>query len=92
MAANIDLDKISGEIENALTTDISEENKSKLTRIKDWFKERRSEVKPWGEFFNTRKFVRPSNASEATSRLVSNVRVYQANYIMICLLMTFYCM
>jgi len=91
MAANIDLDKISGEIENALTTDISEENKSKLSKIKDWFKERRSEVKPWGEFFNTRKFVRPSNASEATSRLVSNVRVYQANYIMICMLMTFYC-
>lgn len=92
MAANIDLDKISGEIQTAFLEDDSSENKSRLVRAKDWIKQRRSEVKPWGEFFNTRKFVRPVNASEATTRLVSNVRVYQANYLIICLMMTLYCM
>ena len=92
MAANIDLDKISGEIENAFLTNDSGDNKSRILRVKDWIKQRRSEVKPWGDFFNTRKFARPVNASEASSRLVSNVSIYQANYLIICLLMTLYCM
>jgi len=92
MAANLDLDKISGQIETALSTDISEDNRSRLAKFKEWIKQRRSDVKPWGDFFNTRKFVRPANASEATSRVVSNVRLYQANYLLICIMMTFYCM
>lgn len=91
MAANIDLDKISGQIESVLSTDISEGEKSKILRLKEWFKAKRSEVKPWGDFFNTRKFIRPANASEASSRLISNVRLYQANYLIICILMTLYC-
>ena len=92
MAANIDLGKISGEIENAFLTDDSNQNKSRIARVKDWIRQRRSEIKPWGDFFNTRKFLRPVNASEATTRLASNVRIYQANYLIICLLMTLYCM
>lgn len=92
MAANLDLEKISGEIESVLPGNVTEDDRSRLRRMKDWILKRRSEVRPWGEFFNTRKFSKPSTVGEASSRLVSNVRLYQANYVIVCFLMAFYCM
>ena len=92
MAANLDLEKINGQIENILPSEVTEDDRSRLRKFKDWALERRSEVKPWGEFFNTRKFSKPTSVAEASGRIISNVRLYQANYFIVCVLMTFYCM
>lgn len=40
-----------------------------------------SSAKPWGEFFNGKKFVPPGSASELQERLMDNLSYFSANYV-----------
>lgn len=39
-------------------------------------------AKPWGEFFNTKKFVPPSSRSELQERLMDNLTYFSPNYVL----------
>lgn len=41
-----------------------------------------SATRPWGEFFNKRKFSPPSNASDLRERLVDNLTHFSSNYVL----------
>lgn len=92
MSADLNLTAISGEIENTLNG--SSMDAGDLTRIqlmKQWFNEKKSHLKPWAEFLNAKKMSKPIHIGDVTKRVITNVKLYQANYIFICLLLAVYC-
>ena len=92
MAANLDLTAISGEIQNTLAgSKFTEGDLSKIQLLKQWFNEKRSHLKPWNEFLNHKRLSKPAHVGQATSRIVANVKVYQANYVFVCCLLAVYC-
>ena len=80
-------EEITGNIEMAAPITPS----SHVQLAKDWLHQRRSNLKPWTDFFKTSHFSRPKNIAEASSRLVKNLEVYQSNYVLIVILLCFYC-
>ena len=48
-------------------------------------------VHPWAEFFNVRSVSRPANVGDATSRLLSNLRIFYMNYLFVFMGLTVYC-
>ncbi|XP_074633393.1 prenylated Rab acceptor protein 1-like [Acropora palmata] len=80
-------EEITGNIEMAAPITPS----SHVQLAKDWLHQRRSKLKPWTEFFKTSHFSRPKNVAEASSRVVKNLEVYQSNYVLIVILLCFYC-
>jgi len=92
MASNLNLEMISGEIENTLSgSTLTSGDLTKVQQLKQWFNEKRSHMKPWAEFLNMKKLSTPQHVGEATRRIVTNVKVYQANYVFVCLLLAVYC-
>lgn len=93
MATNLSLSDISGDIENTLSTaSLSTDDRTRLQTMKQWFSARRSEVRPWGEFFNAKRFSKPSSAADISKRVFANIKLYQANYFAIFVLLAIYCM
>ena len=88
MATNFE--NISGEIQNSLLVD--EENGGKGTALANWFKKKRLQLKPWTNFVNTKTFSTPKDVNHAAKRIMKNLDSYQANYIIICLFLSLYCM
>ena len=92
MATNLDLSDITGSIENTLeSSSLSQDDRSRLIVLKDWIFKKKSELRPWTEFFNTSRFAKPTNIGDVSSRVVGNLKIYQANYVIICVLLAFYC-
>ncbi|XP_028401442.1 prenylated Rab acceptor protein 1-like [Dendronephthya gigantea] len=82
--------EVSGEIEmSSLTTAVA--SSSYFGKIKSWIGEKRSKIRPWSEFLDMKRFSKPKNSSEMTSRMTKNVEVYQANYVFIFLGLATYC-
>lgn len=90
MATNVNLEGISGEIEKSFLAD--EESTNQGNKVINWLKKKRIQLKPWGKFVNTRAFSAPKDLNDAAKRIVKNVDTYQANYIIICLFLSLYCM
>ena len=59
---------------------------------KEWIQDKRSGVRPWGEFFALRRVTRPSGAGDVTKRLIYNLQRYQNNYLFVFLGLFAYCM
>lgn len=89
MAAGLNMEEISGTIQNSLADVGKDESTS---RIKQWINKRRSQLKPWTEFMNAKAFSRPKDVAQASRRIVKNLDAYQTNYIAICLFLAIYCM
>ena len=89
MAAGLNMEEISGTIQNSLADVGKDENSS---RIKQWIDKRRSQLKPWTEFMNAKAFSKPKDVAQASRRIVKNLDAYQTNYIAICLFLAIYCM
>lgn len=62
----------------------------KLAAGRDWLKQRQAGVRSWGEFLSIRNISRPSGVGEATSRLLTNLRHYHANYLFVFLGLALY--
>ena len=90
MAIHDNFEAVSGEIENSLLID--EENEEKRAAFVSWIKKKRTQLKPWTEFFNSKSFSKPKDVSQAGRRIVKNLDTYQANYVIICLILSLYCM
>ena len=61
-------------------------------KLKTWLGEKRSRIRPWSEFLDTKRFSKPKTGSEVAARLTKNVEIYQANYVFIFLGLATYCM
>ena len=90
MATNINLESISGEIQSSLLSD--EERVSRGNAFINWIKKKRMQLRPWAEFINTKTLSKPKDVNHAGKRIVKNLDTYQANYIIICLFLSLYCM
>ena len=92
MATNLNLSDITGTIENTIdSASLTADDRSRIVVLKDWLLKKKSELRPWTEFMNTKKFSKPKNIGEVSTRVVGNLKLYQANYVIICILLAFYC-
>ena len=80
-------EEVSGNIEMAAAITPS----SHVQVAKEWLYKRRSQLKPWAEFFKSSRFSRPKTVAEAGSRVMKNLEDYQSNYVLIVILLCFYC-
>lgn len=80
-------EEISGNIEMAATVTPS----SHVQLAKQWLYQRKTQMKPWAEFFKSSRFSKPKTVAEAGRRVVKNLEDYQSNYILITILLFFYC-
>lgn len=64
---------------------------SHVQHAKDWLWQRKAQMKPWTEFFKGSRFSRPKTVAEAGRRVMKNLEEYQSNYVVITLLLIFYC-
>ena len=80
-------EEISGNIEMAAPLTPS----SHVQLAKQWLYERKTQMKPWAEFFKSSRFSKPKTVAEAGRRVVKNLEDYQSNYILITILLFFYC-
>ncbi|KAJ7333126.1 Prenylated Rab acceptor protein 1 [Desmophyllum pertusum] len=64
---------------------------SHVQLAKEWLYQRKSQMKPWAEFFKSSRFSRPKTVAEAGRRVVKNLEDYQSNYVLISILLFFYC-
>lgn len=80
-------EEITGNIEMAAPITPS----SHVQLAKDWLYKRRSLMKPWTEFFKSSRFSRPKTLAEASNRVAKNLEDYQSNYVLIVILLCFYC-
>lgn len=78
---------ISGNIEMAAAITPS----SHVQLAKEWLYKRRAQMKPWTDFFKSSRFSRPKTVAEAGSRVMKNLEDYQSNYVVIIILLCFYC-
>lgn len=83
---------VSGEIEMSTVLTTSGASSSYFGKLKSWFGEKRSKIRPWSEFLDVKRFSKPKSSSEVTSRMAKNVEIYQANYVFIFLGLAAYCM
>ena len=90
MAENVSLESIAGEIQNSLP--IGEESDRKGNEFFNWIKKKRMKLKPWTEFVNTKTLSKPKDMGHAGRRIIKNLDTYQANYIIVCLFLSLYCM
>ena len=92
MASNLDLNTITGDIQNTFGgSSLMADDLTRIQLLKQWFNEKRSHLKPWTEFFNAKRMSKPSHIGDISTRVITNVRSYQANYICICILLVVYC-
>jgi len=89
MAENVSLESIAGEIQNSLP--IGEESDRKGNEFFNWIKKKRMKLKPWTEFVNTKTLSKPKDMGHAGRRIIKNLDTYQANYIIVCLFLSLYC-
>ena len=80
-------EEITGNIEMAAAVTPS----SHVQQAKEWLWQRKAQMKPWTDFFKSSRFSRPKTVAEAGRRVVKNLEDYQSNYIVITLLLIFYC-
>ena len=80
-------EEITGNIEMAAAITPS----SHVQQAKEWLWKRKAQMKPWTDFFKSSRFSRPKTVAEAGRRVVKNLEDYQSNYIVITLLLIFYC-
>ena len=80
-------EEISGNIEMAAPLTPS----SQIQLAKQWLYQRKTQMKPWAEFFKSSRFSKPKTVAEAGRRVVKNLEDYQSNYILITILLFFYC-
>lgn len=80
-------EEISGNIEMAAAVTPS----SHVQLAKEWLYQRKTQMKPWAEFFRSSRFSKPKTVAEAGRRVVKNLEDYQSNYILITILLFFYC-
>lgn len=79
------MDKLGDNINFGTISNITlEDSKSFLVSQKD-------ALRPWTDFVNTGKFSKPKNLSQITSRVTKNIKNYQANYLVVFLLFSIYC-
>lgn len=79
------MDKIASDINFGTISNITlEDSKGFLLSQKD-------ALRPWTDFVNTGKFSKPKNISQITARVTKNIKNYQANYLVIFLLFSIYC-
>lgn len=58
----------------------------------EWVQQHRQSVKPWAEFFRTKKFALPRSVKIATKRLVRNIDHFRVNYVFVFIVLLIYCM
>ncbi|XP_046853439.1 prenylated Rab acceptor protein 1-like [Xenia sp. Carnegie-2017] len=87
MAGN---EEVSGQIEMA-SLESSVVSFSSLSRLRSWFVEKRSKIRPWSEFLDVNRFSKPKTSSEIYTRFTKNVELYQANYVFIFVGLALYC-
>ena len=80
-------EEISGDIEMAAAITPS----SHVQLAKEWLYQRKTKLKPWTEFFKSSRFSRPKTVAEAGGRVMKNLEEYQSNYVLIVILLCFYC-
>ena len=86
-----DNEEVSGQIEMA-SLESSVVSFSSLSRLRSWFVEKRSKIRPWSEFLDVNRFSKPKTSSEIYTRFTKNVELYQANYVFIFVGLALYCM
>jgi anoctamin-1 len=57
---------------------------------KEWFGQRRENIRPWILFINTGNFRTPSSLPRLARRIVRNVEYFQSNYFFVFLGLIFY--
>lgn len=80
-------EEITGNIEMAAVITPS----SHVQLAKEWLYKRKTQMKPWAEFFKSSRFSKPKTIAEAGKRVMKNLEDYQSNYILITILLFFYC-
>lgn len=59
---------------------------------REWIARQRDSIKPWNQFFDQEKFAKPSSPNEITARITKNIKYFQANYLLLVLILTGYCL
>ena len=59
---------------------------------REWVARQRESVRPWNIFFDQEKLKKPENPNQITIRLTKNVKHFQANYLLLILILTGYCL
>lgn len=59
---------------------------------RDWIARQRESIRPWNIFFDQEKFSKPTTPNEITLRLTKNVKHFQANYLILILILAGYCL
>eukprot|EP00090_Calanus_glacialis_P024404 TRINITY_DN378_c0_g1_i1.p1 TRINITY_DN378_c0_g1~~TRINITY_DN378_c0_g1_i1.p1 ORF type:complete len:203 (-),score=65.35 TRINITY_DN378_c0_g1_i1:122-730(-) len=60
--------------------------------VKEWFTNKRANLRPLGTFFNTANFQVPPSAGRLTKRLYKNIEYFQSNYVLVFLVLVVYCL
>jgi len=60
--------------------------------IREWINARRSNIRPVGQFCNTKHFQVPPSAGRLSKRMVKNVEYFQSNYFLVFLILFLYCL
>lgn len=58
---------------------------------REWLKTRRQNIRPWLQFFDTKKFRVPVSFAHSTKRVMRNVEHFQSNYLFVFLGLLLYC-
>ncbi|KAJ4444804.1 hypothetical protein ANN_06601, partial [Periplaneta americana] len=59
---------------------------------REWFGQRRENIRPWPVFVNTSNFRSPSSIPRLSKRIVRNVEYFQSNYFFVFLGLIAYCL
>ncbi|KAI0977889.1 hypothetical protein GJ496_002930 [Pomphorhynchus laevis] len=57
----------------------------------EWYNQQKNSVRSWLDFFNTARFQVPQTPRRAGRRLIRNVEYFQANYLVIFVILGLYC-
>merc|ERR1712059_207529 len=60
--------------------------------LMEWLGKRRTNLRPFGTFFNTANFQIPPSAGRLSKRLVKNLDYFQSNYVLVFLVLVLYCL
>lgn len=59
---------------------------------REWVARQRESVRPWNIFFDQDKFSKPQSPQILTARLTKNVKHFQANYLIMVVILAGYCL
>jgi len=59
---------------------------------RDWLARQRESVRPWALFIDQEKFAKPTTPNEITLRLTKNIKYFQANYLILVVILAGYCL